>query len=145
MARLAASCPSGGCLAVQFPDNLAEPSHALMREIAAAPRFRAKLAAEAEGREKIGDFADYDAELSPHCRHIDIWRTVYVHRLARPMRSSPGWRGRASAVPRTPCTRTNAPSISRFIATASPKPIRASRGAAFCLPFPRLFVVAARG
>ena len=84
MARLASELPDDGVLAAQFPDNLDEPSHALMRQIAARPEFSAKLAANAAGRETIGAFADYDAALAPHCRHIDIWRTVYVHRLESP-------------------------------------------------------------
>ncbi len=84
MARLASELPDEGVLAVQFPDNLDEPSHALMRQVAARPEFSAKLAAHAADREKIGAFADYDAALAPHCRYIDIWRTVYVHRLESP-------------------------------------------------------------
>ena len=44
MRRLAAELPARGCLAVQMPDNEDEPSHALMREIAATARFRDKLA-----------------------------------------------------------------------------------------------------
>ena len=39
-----ANCAPGGCLAAQMPDNEAEPTHVLMREIAASERFRAKLA-----------------------------------------------------------------------------------------------------
>ena len=34
--RLARSLSSGGCLAVQMPNNLSEPSHAAMREVAPA-------------------------------------------------------------------------------------------------------------
>ena len=54
MARLAADLPPGGCLAVQMPDNEAEPTHALMREIAATPPFRDKLAGVGASREAIG-------------------------------------------------------------------------------------------
>ena len=55
-----------------------------MREIAATPALRDKLADAAAAREPIGAFADYDEALSPLAPQIDIWRTTYVHRLAGP-------------------------------------------------------------
>jgi trans-aconitate 2-methyltransferase len=81
IARLAGELAPGGCLAAQLPDNEAEPTHILMREIAASDRFREKLAGAGGLREAIGGLADYDAALFPHCELIDIWRTVYLHRL----------------------------------------------------------------
>ena len=84
MARLIGQLTPGGCLAAQMPDNVDEPSHALMREVAAREPFRGKLARVGETRSRIGAFADYDAALAPLCETVDIWRTTYVHRLESP-------------------------------------------------------------
>jgi trans-aconitate 2-methyltransferase len=81
--RLLAALPSGGVLAVQMPDNLSEPSHALMREVAGqspwAPKFRVPIA-----REPIGAPASYYDLLSSDAARIDIWHTFYNHRLSGP-------------------------------------------------------------
>ena len=84
MQRLASELPPGGRLAVQMPDNEAEPSHALMREIAARARFRHRLADVGTTRDPIGSPEAYDDALSPYCDTVAIWRTMYVHRLSGP-------------------------------------------------------------
>lgn len=77
--RLVSHLAPGGWLAVQVPDNLHEPSHTLMREVALAGGW-ARIVAEAEReREPIGSFDDLWRWLSPHCARIDLWRTEYVH------------------------------------------------------------------
>jgi len=144
MRRLAAGLPARGCLAVQMPDNEDEPSHALMREIAATARFRDKLADAAAARERIGAFADYDDALSASCDEIDIWRTTYVHRLAGPdaivaWLESTGLRPFLNPL--------DADERADFLALyragiARAYPPRAGGGA--LLPFPRLFIVATR-
>lgn len=74
----------GGVLAVQMPDNLDEPSHALMRDVAAEPPFAAILADASSARAPLLSFeATYDA-LAPRAAHVEIWRTTYVHPLAGP-------------------------------------------------------------
>jgi trans-aconitate 2-methyltransferase len=81
LTRLAGMLAEGGSLAVQMPDNLDEPSHRLMREVAALPAFRAQLG-NAEGiRTAIAPASDLYALLKPLCRHVDIWRTTYHHPL----------------------------------------------------------------
>ena len=45
--RVLGALGKGGVLAVQMPDNLAEPTHELMRAVAADPRWAARLAAAA--------------------------------------------------------------------------------------------------
>jgi trans-aconitate 2-methyltransferase len=144
MRRLAAELPAHGCVAVQMPDNEDEPSHALMREIAATARFRDKLAGAATAREPIGAFADYDDALSASCETVDIWRTTYVHRLAGPdaivaWLESTGLRPFLNPL--------DADERAEFLALyragiARAYPPRAGGGA--LLPFPRLFVVATR-
>jgi trans-aconitate 2-methyltransferase len=142
MRRLAAALPARGCLAVQMPDNAIEPSHALMREIAATARFRNKLAGAAAAREPIGAFADYDDALSAYCDEIDIWRTTYVHRLAGPdaivaWLESTGLRPFLN--PLDAGERSDFLALYRA-AIARAYPPRAGGGA--LLPFPRLFIVA---
>lgn len=79
--RLAMALPDGGSMAVQMPDNMDEPSHVLMREVARLPQFRTQLAHALEARGELpGPGVYYDA-LQPLCRRIDIWHTVYNHVL----------------------------------------------------------------
>jgi trans-aconitate 2-methyltransferase len=63
-----------------MPDNLAEPSHVLMREVAGAgpwaEKFRDPIA-----REAIGTPAAYYDLLQGAAARIDIWRTSYNHPL----------------------------------------------------------------
>ena len=74
----------GGRIAVQMPDNLDEPTHALMREIAGRMSFSSKLASAAALREPIGAFEDYYTALAPLCARVDLWRTTYGHILDGP-------------------------------------------------------------
>jgi trans-aconitate 2-methyltransferase len=84
MARLVDELAPGGRLAVQMPDNLDEPSHALMRETAARPRFARKLGEAAAARATIGAFEDYYMALAARGARVDVWRTTYAHILEGP-------------------------------------------------------------
>jgi trans-aconitate 2-methyltransferase len=79
--RLMGTLPAGGALALQVPDNLAEPSHILMREVAASGPWREKFA-EPVAREEILAAPGYYDLLRPLAGRIDIWRTEYNHPLA---------------------------------------------------------------
>lgn len=79
--RLAAKLAPGGSLAVQMPDNLDEPAHRLMREVAAEGPWAAKLARAAAAREAVGTPDWYYGVLRPHCARVDVWRTTYHHLL----------------------------------------------------------------
>ncbi|MFD2678879.1 trans-aconitate 2-methyltransferase [Camelimonas lactis] len=84
MARILAALSSGAVLAVQMPDNLEQPSHRLMREIAQEAPFASKLAGAIILRrplEPVG--VCYDA-LSGLCSDLDIWGVTYHHRMASP-------------------------------------------------------------
>jgi trans-aconitate 2-methyltransferase len=145
MTRLVAQLAPHGCLAVQVPDNFDEPSHVLMREVAARAPFKAKLGAAAAAREKIGAFADYYVALAPHCAVIDIWRTTYVHALAGP-NAIVSWVESTGLRPfLAPLDAEERKSFlaqyGAAIAAAYP-PLPDGR---VLLPFPRLFIVATRG
>ena len=78
--RLVDRVAPGGVLAVQMPDNLDEPSHRLMRETAAEPRFAAAIGDAANLRARIlGAQAYYDLLVTD--AEVDIWRTTYYHRM----------------------------------------------------------------
>ena len=71
----------GGVLAVQMPDTLDEPSHALMRAVAAEAPFAAALEQAAGARTKLLSFEETWDVLVPHAETVDLWRTTYVHPL----------------------------------------------------------------
>ena len=80
--RLLGTLAPGGALAVQMPDNLDEPAHRLMREVAASGPWADTLAGAAAARTPLGDPAWYHRLLRPHCAAVDVWRTTYHHPLA---------------------------------------------------------------
>jgi trans-aconitate 2-methyltransferase len=77
--RVLAALGQGGCLAVQMPDNLAEPTHRLMREVAAEGPWAARLANVA--RAPLPPPRIYYDALRPFTRRLDIWHAVYNHVL----------------------------------------------------------------
>ena len=79
--RLAERLARAGSLAIQMPDNLGEPCHKAMREVAAAAPFAAKLAKAAKARTTIRSPDWYYALLKPFCSRADIWKTTYYHPL----------------------------------------------------------------
>jgi trans-aconitate 2-methyltransferase len=81
MERLIQRLPEGGVIAVQMPDNLMEPSHALMQKAAEQGPWAAKLTAAGTAREALPDVTDYYARLKPRLSRLDIWHTIYNHPL----------------------------------------------------------------
>ncbi len=77
--RLISKLAPGGNLAVQMPDNLDEPAHRLLRDIAASGPWAGKL----HGVERTMRYgADwYYPLLKPLCTRVNVWRTVYYHAL----------------------------------------------------------------
>lgn len=82
--RLMRQLAPGGALAVQMPDNLDEPSHALMRAVAARPDFADRLAGAAGARTALPSAERLYDLLAPLSAHVQIWRTTYHHPLAGP-------------------------------------------------------------
>lgn len=72
----------GGVLAVQMPDNLNEPSHALMRETAHDLRWKAALQTADQARSVLLSASGYFDALKPYCNKLEIWHTIYNHSLA---------------------------------------------------------------
>jgi trans-aconitate 2-methyltransferase len=79
LGRVLQALRPGAVLAVQMPDNLAEPTHRLMIEVARAGPWAARLAGAA--RDPLPPARAYHAALAPLARRFDIWRTTYHHLL----------------------------------------------------------------
>ena len=78
--RVLGSLGEGSVLALQMPDNLGEPTHELMRAVAADPSWSGRLADAA--RAALPPPRTYYDALQPVARRIDIWHSVYNHVLA---------------------------------------------------------------
>ena len=142
--RLVGQLAPGGSLGVQAPDNLDEPSHRLMREVAAAGPWAGKLARAEKGREPRHGADWYFRLLRAHAHRVDVWRTIYFHPLAG-ARALVEWvKGtglRPFLDPLTPAEQTDY--LGRYeavIAAAYP----AEADGTILLPFPRLFFVVTR-
>lgn len=82
--RLLRCLAPGGVLAVQIPDNLNEPTHRLMRELAAQEPWREYLPHAASQRETLAGVETYYDLLAPQSRLVDAWHTVYRHVMPSP-------------------------------------------------------------
>ncbi|NPT55305.1 trans-aconitate 2-methyltransferase [Paraburkholderia elongata] len=133
----------GGSLAVQMPDNLDEPAHRLLREIAADGPWANKL----RGLERTMRYgADwYYSLLKPQCARVDVWRTVYYHPLAGGADAVVEW-FKGSAL-RPFLAELDDSEESVFLERYRDAVTRACPALAdgtVLLPFPRLFIVATR-
>jgi trans-aconitate 2-methyltransferase len=141
--RVLRALKSGATLAVQMPDNLAEPTHQLMSEVAQAGPWRARLTAAA--RDPLPAARSYDEALRPWAARLDLWRTTYHHRLTDAAAivefvRSTGLRPflePLSAVERDEF-------LSRYAARIAAAYPPLADGSVL-LPFPRLFIVVERG
>jgi trans-aconitate 2-methyltransferase len=143
---LLAKLAPGGSLAVQVPDNLEEPAHRLMRQIAADGAWAGKLAGATAAR-AVRQGADwyYCTLKEAGAAAADVWRTTYHHPLAGGAGAVVEWfKGtglRPFLDPLDPAER--AAYLARYqaaIAEAYP----ALPDGTVLLPFPRLFFVATR-
>ena len=142
--RLFSLLAPGGVLAVQMPDNLDQPSHRAMREVAALPPWSAHLGDAAALRERpLSPGAYYDL-LAREADSVDVWHTTYRHPMASPdaivdwLRST-GLRTFVYALPDALRAGYLAAYRER-IAAAYPERADGQR----LLDFPRLFIVARR-
>ena len=142
MPRLLAALAPGGVLAVQMPDNLAEPSHTLMRETAAA-----LLGAPAEDdkhRARILPAQQYYDLLTPRA-DVDVWRTTCYHRMDDAVAIVQWLRATGLKPYLDPLT----PDLQTEFLADYQRRIELAYGARAdgkrLLAFPRLFIVARRG
>jgi trans-aconitate 2-methyltransferase len=80
--RLVQGLKPGALLAVQMPDNLNEPTHLAMGEVADLTVWRDKLKLVNQLRATVLDAEQYYDALKPFCETIDVWRTTYFHSVA---------------------------------------------------------------
>src|SRR5690348_10256335 len=80
LVRWADRLAAGGWLAFQVPGNFDQPSHAIMRAMAASDRWRMPLRDVALNRQSA-DPADYAELLARAGLEVDAWETTYVHIL----------------------------------------------------------------
>ena len=78
---LVAMVAAGGCLAIEFPNDLYEPSRALMRMIAADGPWAKTLLPIAKTRPFNETMEGLYALLSPICAAVDIWEATYLHAM----------------------------------------------------------------
>jgi trans-aconitate 2-methyltransferase len=142
--RLVEALPQGGVLAVQMPDNTAEPAQVLMREVAGKGPWAGNPETAAAAREDLPAPEFYYDLLKPLCAHVDVWHIVYNHVMPGPEGIVEWFKGSA---------------LRPFISTLDPemgKDFLAAYGAEVArhytrrfdgkclLRFPRLFIVATK-
>jgi len=140
--RVVAGLPENGVLAVQMPDNVGEPSHQLMRQVAAEGPWAEKLRDAA--RAPLPPVRTYYDALRPVSKRLDIWHTVYNHVLAGPEAivewvKSTGLRPFID--PLEPAEREDF--LARYLALIAEAYPRTVDGKVL-LRFPRLFIVVVR-
>lgn len=143
MRRLMAHLAPGGALAVQMPDNVAEPSHRLMREAADAMPFAGRFARAA--RDPLPPVSAYYEALSPLSAATDIWHTLYNHPLEG-AEAIVAWFGSTGLKPYLdPLDEAGqAEFLAAYLARIREAYPAMSDGKVL-LRFPRLFIVAVRG
>lgn len=135
----------GGTLAVQMPDNLEEPAHRLMRQVAAEGPWAGKLAGASKARAERASAQWYYELLRPLCQRVDVWLTTYHHPLAGGPAAVVEWfKGSGLRPFLQPLDEAERDAyLARYeaeIAKAYPPLADGS----VLLPFPRLFIVATR-
>ena len=142
---LASRLTQGGSLAIQMPDNLNEPSHRLMREVAADGPWVSKLADAAGQRTEMASAGDYYSMLRPHCARVDVWRTTYHHPLAGGASGVVEWfKGSGLRPFLDPLDEAEKAQYLKQYQTAIERAYPSLADGSVLLPFPRLFIVATR-
>jgi trans-aconitate 2-methyltransferase len=142
--RLIASLAPGGVFACQVPLSHSAPWYDALREVAADPRWAARMAG-VDGVRTIPAPAAWHDWLAPITSSVDIWSTTYLHALegADPIvdwMSGTGLRPFLAALADEDERRAFRLAYGRKLAVLYP---RRADGLTL-LPFPRLFVIARR-
>lgn len=80
--RLFAALAPGGVLAIQMPDNRQEPTHRLMRAVAAEAPWAESIGDADRLRTELLGIGGYYDLLAPVAEKVDVWHTVYQHPMA---------------------------------------------------------------
>ena len=80
--RLFAALAPGGVLAIQMPDNRAEPTHRLMREVASEAPWHEPIGDADKLRTELLGIGGYYDLLARDAAHVDVWHTIYQHPMA---------------------------------------------------------------
>jgi trans-aconitate 2-methyltransferase len=142
--RLFAALAPRGVLAVQMPDNLDEPTHRLMREVAALGPWSSALHDASASRASILSSDDYYDLLAPGAIAVQIWRTEYHHPLSSAAAIVDWLRGSGLRPFLDPLSESER---AAFLAEYEERIARAYPARADgrrLLAFPRLFIVAER-
>lgn len=134
----------GGTLAVQMPDNFNEPTHCLMRQIAANGPWAARLQPAIHRLDRETPAWYYDL-LNPETAALNIWRTTYYHILKGGISAIVEWVKGTGLRPYidllTPAER---PLFLSQYQEALGQAYTVHTDGSVLLPFPRLFIVAVR-
>jgi trans-aconitate 2-methyltransferase len=142
--RLAGKLSQGGCLAIQMPDNLNEPSHAAMRTVAQRAPFAAKLAEASKLRDSLASAGWYYSLLKPYSSRVDIWKTTYFHPLAG-LDAIVEWvKGSGLRPFLDPLAKSEREIFLAAYKEEIGKSYKPFADGTVILPFPRLFIVAVR-
>ncbi|MBP2847327.1 trans-aconitate 2-methyltransferase [Dickeya oryzae] len=79
LSALVAHLAPGGVLAVQMPDTLSQPTHQLMRSIAAEGPWKDRFGDIDQIRHSLLSPGQYYDVLVSHGCDVDIWQTTYYH------------------------------------------------------------------
>jgi trans-aconitate 2-methyltransferase len=140
--RLFGHVAKGGALAVQMPRNFDAPSHALMREVAADPRWHDRLKAAA--RHPVAEPARYYDLLAPLARRIDLWESEYMHVLDGVPAILEWVRGTGLRPYLDPLDKAEQALFTERYLAALAKAYRPAADGKVLFPFRRLFLVAER-
>ena len=80
--RLFAALAPGGVLAIQMPDNREEPTHRLMRAVAAEAPWAEPIGNADRLRTLLLPLGGYYDLLAPAAAKVDVWHTIYQHPMA---------------------------------------------------------------
>jgi trans-aconitate 2-methyltransferase len=141
---LIAKLKPGGALAVQMPDNLDEPSHRLMAEIAADGPWAAKLRDAGEARAQRHGAEWYFRLLRHEAPYVDVWRTTYFHPLAGAHAVVEWFKATGLRPFIDPLGESERKAFLARYEEAIAKAYPAEANETVLLPFPRLFFVATR-
>jgi trans-aconitate 2-methyltransferase len=136
---------SSGGLAVQMPDNLEEPAHRLMRDIALEGPWARKLTEAAAKRTSLAAPEWYYGLLRPSCAKVDLWRTTYYHPLSGGAAAIVEWFKGSGLRPYVePLTQAERSAYLERYTAAIAAAYPAAADGSVLLPFPRLFMTAIR-